>query len=63
MVLKIQLVRPCMVLNVLVRYWKFEYGTERFSTIQGRTITTQMVRHRYPNGNIGLNIARYFIGQ
>ena len=31
MVLKIQFVRPCMVLNVLARYWKFEYGTESFS--------------------------------
>jgi len=47
MLLKIQFVRPCMVLNVLVRYWKFEYGTESFSTIQGRTITTLMVRHSY----------------
>jgi len=45
MVLKIPFVRPCMVLNVLVRYWKFEYGTEMFSTIKGRTITTLTVRH------------------
>jgi len=36
-----------MVLNVLERYWKFEYGTEIFSTIQGRTITTLMVRHTH----------------
>jgi len=31
MVLISQCVRPCMVLNVLVRYWKFEYDTGSYN--------------------------------
>jgi len=61
MVLKIPFVRPCMVLDVLVRYWKFEYGTEIFSTIQGRTITTLTVRHSYRPDILNLLLVCYLI--